>query len=91
MVGWDNEDESFVFELTFNYGVSSYERGNDLKSIIMHRYFNSKDLKQIVKEHGGLEKDEVWYVQDFVFSFVESEGRGIIGVDLNVTNLEESD
>jgi len=38
MVGWDNEDDSFVFELTFNYGVSYYKRGNDLNSILLHKY-----------------------------------------------------
>ena len=30
MVGWTNEDEGFVLELTFNYGVKGYPRGNDL-------------------------------------------------------------
>ena len=38
MVGFDNEDVSFVFELTFNYGISSYKRGNDLHSIMLHRF-----------------------------------------------------
>ena len=38
MVGWDNEDLSFVLELTYNYGVTSYEAGNDLKSIVLHRF-----------------------------------------------------
>jgi len=33
MVGWENEDNSFVFELTYNYGVDHYARGNDLKCI----------------------------------------------------------
>jgi len=30
MVGWENEDKSFVFEMTYNYGVDAYRRGNDL-------------------------------------------------------------
>ena len=38
MVGFDNEDVSFVFELTFNYGITSYKRGNDLHSILLHRF-----------------------------------------------------
>jgi len=38
MVGFDNEDVSFVFELTFNYGINSYKRGNDLHSILIHRF-----------------------------------------------------
>jgi hypothetical protein len=38
MVGWMSEDESFVFELTYNYGVTNYRRGNDLNAIILHKY-----------------------------------------------------
>ena len=37
MVGWLNEDVSFVLELTFNYGVTSYKRGNDLKTISLFK------------------------------------------------------
>jgi hypothetical protein len=38
MVGFDNEDDSFVFEVTFNYGITSYKKGNDLHSILLHRF-----------------------------------------------------
>jgi len=33
MLGYGNEDENFVIELTYNYGVSAYKRGNDFQSI----------------------------------------------------------
>ncbi|XP_012254892.1 glyoxalase domain-containing protein 4 [Athalia rosae] len=33
MVGYGPEDSHFVFELTYNYGINSYERGNDFKGI----------------------------------------------------------
>ena len=29
MVGYGEEDNHFVVELTYNYGVKKYERGND--------------------------------------------------------------
>jgi len=29
MIGWGSEDEEFVFELTYNYGVEGYKVGND--------------------------------------------------------------
>lgn len=29
MVGYGNEDDHFVLELTYNYPVSSYKLGND--------------------------------------------------------------
>ena len=49
MVGWDNEDNSFIFELTFNYGVYKYKRGNDLNCLLLHK-FNQKgeDMEQVV-------------------------------------------
>ena len=31
MVGLGSEDSNFVFELTYNYGVASYQAGNDLQ------------------------------------------------------------
>mgnify|MGYP006893376762 CR=1 FL=1 len=38
MVGWANEDSSFVFELTFNYGIATYKRGNDLNCVVLHKF-----------------------------------------------------
>lgn len=29
MIGYGPEDDYFVLELTYNYGVSEYKRGND--------------------------------------------------------------
>lgn len=33
MVGYGPEDDHFVIELTYNYGVKSYEKGNDFIGI----------------------------------------------------------
>lgn len=33
MIGYADEDSSFVLELTYNYGVKSYDLGNDFNSI----------------------------------------------------------
>lgn len=33
MVGYGPEDNHFVVELTYNYGINEYERGNDFQSI----------------------------------------------------------
>ena len=33
MIGYADEDSSFVLELTYNYGVKTYDVGNDFKSI----------------------------------------------------------
>ena len=29
MIGYGDEDNNFVLELTYNYGIRAYERGND--------------------------------------------------------------
>ncbi|CAG0892498.1 unnamed protein product [Cyprideis torosa] len=33
MVGYGPEDSNFVLELTYNYGIGDYPRGNDLLGI----------------------------------------------------------
>lgn len=33
MIGYGPEDSHFVIELTYNYGVQSYESGNDFRGI----------------------------------------------------------
>jgi catechol 2,3-dioxygenase-like lactoylglutathione lyase family enzyme len=33
MVGYGSEQHHFVFELTYNYGIKSYKRGNDLRHV----------------------------------------------------------
>jgi len=35
MVGYGLEDQNFVLELTYNYGIDSYEFGNDLQYIAL--------------------------------------------------------
>ena len=51
MVGFDSEDVSFVFELTFNYGINHYERGTDLLNIRLHRYNqDGENMEEKLKE-----------------------------------------
>lgn len=33
MIGYGPEDSHFVIELTYNYGIKSYQKGNDFISI----------------------------------------------------------
>jgi hypothetical protein len=33
MIGYGPEDDHFVLELTYNYGVGKYEKGNDFRSL----------------------------------------------------------
>lgn len=47
MVGYGPEDNHFVIELTYNYSVKSYERGNDFIGITI----KSSEALQRAKEH----------------------------------------
>lgn len=44
MVGYGPEDNHFVMELTYNYGIKEYKRGNDFKGITI---WSTKAMKNI--------------------------------------------
>ena len=83
MVGWDNEDNSYVFELAYNYGQASYRRGNDLQAIRMHT-FNKEGtnmlnlLKESFADDISTQNDGTLRMinDDFVFSFEDSTATG---------------
>ena len=97
MVGFDNEHVSFVFELTYNYGVYEYKRGNDLGAILMHkRNANGDDMEakmlEAFPEASESKVDGVYRLinDDLLFRFVDSQATGaqlIRGVELNTANL----
>ncbi|XP_066995904.1 glyoxalase domain-containing protein 4 [Anabrus simplex] len=57
MVGYGPEDTHFAIELTYNYGISSYERGNDFIGITIQSKEAIQRAQQVgwpIKEEGGL-------------------------------------
>ena len=100
MVGFDIEDTSFVFELTFNYGINKYARGNDLQAIHLHKFNkDGEDMEEkLLKDFEGAAEsktDGVYRLinDDFVFKFVESKATSnqlIEGLTLNVTDMPTS-
>ena len=40
MIGYGAEDSHFVLELTYNYGIGSYELGNDFQVLYMCVCYN---------------------------------------------------
>jgi hypothetical protein len=102
MVGWENEDKSFVFELTYNYGVLCYERGNDLAAIEMYRH-NSEgvDMYELLKTKFAddvvVDKDDESLLRiingDFPFRFIEGKAPSvqlIRGISLNAVDYAEA-
>jgi len=56
MIGYGPEDDHFVLELSYNYGVGRYEMGNDFNSIVIHSKSAFANIKRcdwpIVKQSG---------------------------------------
>ena len=44
MIGYGDEDEHFVLELTYNYGISSYQLGNDFKVFFFKTFLHELGL-----------------------------------------------
>ncbi|ODN06483.1 Glyoxalase domain-containing protein 4 [Orchesella cincta] len=52
MVGYGPEDDHFVLELTYNYGIGSYRKANELRSIDILK----ADLKPVLAAGGIMER-----------------------------------
>lgn len=84
MVGWDTEDVSFVFELTYNYGVYEYARGNDLGCVHLYKFNkDGEDMEaKMLAEFPEAQKNEstgVYHIlkNDFLFKFVDATAPGV--------------
>ena len=49
MIGYGEEDNHFVIELTYNYGIKSYTMGNDFVVSITSFFISSYFTKFIIK------------------------------------------
>ncbi|KAI3629761.1 hypothetical protein MIR68_011196 [Amoeboaphelidium protococcarum] len=94
MVGYGHEDSDFVLELAFNYGITQYEKGNDLAWIEIH----GRGLIERCRSHGveikHNEDDGTHYVSSndgYTFKLVEvDKDPEIVGVCLNSYNYEQN-
>ncbi|XP_075969773.1 glyoxalase domain-containing protein 4 [Anticarsia gemmatalis] len=95
MVGYGPEDSHFVVELTYNYGITHYEQGNDFIGLTVQ---SSESLKRAaannwpVKEENGLK-----YVEapgGYKFYIVDKpqpvDKDPVVKVSLASSNLEKS-
>jgi len=53
MIGYGAEDRHFVLELTYNYGIGSYQLGNDFQVICLSALFLMVTAWQLVECSGG--------------------------------------
>jgi len=97
MIGYGNEIDHFVFELTYNYGISNYERGDDLRHITIH----GKDtILERAKSYGvePVVEDGQTYllcpVDGYRFCLVNAENSPrdpVVNVSINVSNIQRSE
>lgn len=93
MIGYADEDTSFVLELTYNYGVASYELGNDFAGMLVRAskvYAAAKALGGTPGNNGRL---HLAAPDGYMFDFEDGQPgpQGPLQeVALSVTNLEQS-
>jgi len=99
MIGWENEDNSFVFELTYNYGVNTYKRGNDLNSVIFYKTnkegINMEEKLQEMFPESKPNEQGIYSIinDDMRIKFVDMPNKTtslLYSMDLNVTTVAES-
>jgi hypothetical protein len=95
MIGYGPEDTNFVLELTYNYGIRNYERGNDFNYIrvlsnVAHKNLSDSSYLHTVLDNGFLEvADPDGY--KFLVGKTESNNDNILSeLSLYATNLQKS-
>ncbi|EDO47433.1 predicted protein [Nematostella vectensis] len=94
MIGYGPEDDHFVVELTYNYGIKEYKVGNDFQGLTLH----SKDVVSRAKEHNySMEQGTnghytVHSPGGYKFHLADEEASGdpVKKVSLGVSNLSKS-
>ncbi|KAK3283011.1 hypothetical protein CYMTET_9275, partial [Cymbomonas tetramitiformis] len=90
MIGYGPEDSSFVLELTYNYGIKSYELGNDFNCInVKHSAAFDKLKASGVGETLGDGAILVRSPDGYAFK-VEGGSAPTLSVTLNVVDLKKS-
>ncbi|CAK1545259.1 unnamed protein product [Leptosia nina] len=95
MVGYGPEDNHFVVELTYNYGITHYEHGNDFLGITIQ---SSESLKRAAATNWPVkEKDGLKYVEapgGYKFFIIDKpqpvDKDPVVKVSLACSNLAKS-
>ncbi len=97
MIGYGDENNNFVLELTYNYGIRSYERGNDFNYI---KVLSNKAIENIKTRNYShqLTNDGFYELEDpngyrFLVgeNKVDSSRDLVTEVSLFATNIEQSE
>lgn len=96
MVGYRGEDTNYALELTYNYGISSYEAGNDYRYIAVRKSALVQGAD--VQKFGGITRDEsgrefVASPDGYKYMLVDagaSTTEPFLFVSVHVANLEQA-
>uniref|UniRef100_A0A1B0D2W8 VOC domain-containing protein n=1 Tax=Phlebotomus papatasi TaxID=29031 RepID=A0A1B0D2W8_PHLPP len=94
MIGFGPESDFFVVELTYNYGVKSYELGNDFGGITIHDkdiLSRAKNLNYEISKDG--EREFLTSPDGYKFFIENAESTSpdkVTKVTLHCTNLKQS-
>lgn len=87
MIGYGDEDNNFILELTYNYDVEKYEPGNDYKGIIVE----SSKLFDKLSSKGKLVNENLLVVHDpdnYPVQIKKGESGKVLGLELQVEKLD---
>lgn len=94
MVGYGSEDNHFVLELTYNYGIGSYKMGNDIQFISVSCKSVFERIEGGIWPSSKVSPDTLQVESPGGYRFMvhnrESEGDPVKMVALSVTNLRRS-
>lgn len=87
MMGYANEEETTVLELTYNYGVTEYTRGNAYAQVAISTddvYKSAEAVRVVIQEHGGKRTREpgpIPGINTKITSFLDPDGWKVVLVD----------
>ena len=75
MVGYGPEDTSYALELTYNYGIDSYERGEGLQRFVIHMEGAAAALERARSRGHAVEGSVVVGPDQYKYELLESKPR----------------
>ncbi len=93
MMGYASEEETTVLELTYNYGVTEYTRGNAYAQVAISTddvYKSAEAVRVTTQEHGGKitrEPGPIPGINTKITSFLDPDGWKVVRFISYVFNL----
>ncbi len=95
MIGYGPEDDHFVLELTYNYGIGSYAHGNDFKGIHIHspdayKRASEQTALPVTKHTGYLEICDPAGYRFYIHDSQSATNDPVQKIEIAASNLQRS-